>query len=183
MAAARSGSARSAWWLALVPLLGLAVGYGLRLAARPEPTLAAGAGAPEEPLAFELAGLDGSTVRARDFAGRVVLLDVWASWCAPCRLQTEILDPLAAEYPEVSFLAVNLGEPEAVVRAHLEREPLPYRVVLDPEERLGAELGIYALPSVVILDRASRISFFRQGLVAESTLRRELERAAGARPS
>jgi thiol-disulfide isomerase/thioredoxin len=169
--------------LLLVPLLGLAVGYGLRRATAPEPVGTAPEG-PPGPLAFELPGLDGSTVRARDFAGRVVLLDVWASWCGPCRLQSEILAPLAAEYgDEVSFLAVNLGEPEEVVRAHLAVEPLPYQVVLDANESLGAQLGIYALPSVVILDRESRVSFFRQGLVAESMLRRELARAAGGRPS
>ncbi len=173
----------SRWLLLLVPLMGLAAGYALRLAARPErPEAPAPAGA-AAPLAFELPALDGSTVRARDFAGRIVLLDVWASWCGPCRLQNEILHPLAAEYgEEVSILAVNLGDPEAVVRAHLEREPLPYRVLLDPGETLGAQLGIYALPAVVILDRESRVSFFRQGLVGESMLRRELAKAGG-RPS
>ncbi len=167
----------------LVPLGGLGLGYALRSAARPvaEPPVL---DAPAPPLAFELPGLDGSTVRARDYVGRVVLLDLWASWCGPCRLQNEILHPLAAEYgEEISFLAVNLGEPEEVVREHLEQEPVPYRVVLDVAESLGAQLGIYALPTVIILDRESRVSFLRQGLVGESTLRRELARAAGARPS
>ncbi|MGH9464179.1 MAG: TlpA family protein disulfide reductase, partial [Thermoanaerobaculia bacterium] len=176
----------SAWLLLLVPLLGVAAGYVLRLAARQGVPAEAPAepGELAAPLAFELTSLDGAVVRARDYAGRVVLLDVWASWCAPCRLQNEILHPLASEYgEEVSFLAVNLGEPEEVVRAHLESEPLPYRVILDPGESLGAQLGIYALPAVIILDRESRVSFFRQGLVGESMLRRELAKAAGARPS
>lgn len=172
----------------LVPALGLAAGYGLRLAVgeqRQAPPAAAPlppAQPPAGPISFELESLEGATVRPADFAGRIVLLDVWASWCGPCRLQSAILEPLAAEYgDEVSFLAVNLGEPEEVVRGHLEREPLPYRVVLDPDEKLGAALGIYALPTIVILDRESRVSFLGQGLMGEETVRRHLAEA-GATP-
>lgn len=168
----------SVWIVILVPLLGVALGFLLRTASRradsaepPTPSgLSSGA-----PLEFELADLDGGTVRADDLRGRVLLLDLWATWCGPCRMQADILAPLSEEYGgQVVFLGVNVAEEEAIVREHLAEEPLAYRVVLDPADSVGSQLGVEFLPTIVLVGPEGRVRFFRQGLTGAPQLRREL---------
>lgn len=131
---------------------------------------------------FDLPSLDGSRHGLRDFEGRVVLVEFWATWCGPCRLQTDILHRLYEEVagPGVEFLAVNLGEPRDLVESHIGKEPSPYPVLLDPQESLGISFQVYALPTIVIIDPKGRVTFTRPGITDAETLRRALLEAASA---
>ncbi len=128
---------------------------------------------------FRLPSLEGQLVDAADFAGRVLLVEFWATWCAPCRVQAEILADLHAELggAEVAFLAVSVGEDAEIVREFLRDSPFPYPVLVDSRDELSARLGIYALPTVMVLDRAGRIAYFETGLSPASKLRRALAEA------
>jgi len=108
-------------------------------------------------------------------------VEFWATWCGPCRLQAEILARLYKEIQndELEFLAVSLGEPEDVVREFIRKDPFPYPVLLDQEETLGYALEVYALPTVMIIDRSGQITFLRPGISDGETLRRALVGAAG----
>lgn len=133
---------------------------------------------------FNLVGLDGERYRLDDFAGRVVLVEFWATWCGPCRLQAEILSRLYEDIDteDVEFLAVSLGEPADIVRNFVHKDPFPYPVLLDPEETLGYALEVYALPTVMIIDGDGKITFLRPGISDGETLRRALLEAAGRAP-
>ena len=128
---------------------------------------------------FDLPDLDGGRIRLTDYAGKVVVVDFWATWCAPCRLQAKILDELYSEVqgPSIEFLAVSLGEPEDLVRQFVEKSPFPYPVAVDSEEVLGISLQIYALPTVMVIDAAGRIAYLRPGISDAETLRRVLDDA------
>ena len=162
-------------WLFLLAAL-LVVGAGLlgwRLAgvANGEPTT----GPVSRPPDLRLAALDGGTVSLEDFEGQVVVVDFWASWCGPCKLQAKILAPLHEELDgRVQFLAINLGEDRATVDRYVARNAFPYPVLMDPEERLGVDLDIYALPTVMVLDQSGRIAFLRAGISDRPTLTRAL---------
>jgi len=132
--------------------------------------------------AFDLESLDGSRHKLRDYEGRVVLVEFWATWCGPCRLQADILHRLYKEVagPGVEFLAVNLGEPRDLVESHVGKEPSPYPVLLDPQETLGIAFEIYALPTIVIIDPQGRLTFTRPGISDAETLHRALLEAAPA---
>ena len=125
---------------------------------------------------FRLASLAGDTIQLGDFDGRVVVLELWATWCAPCRLQAEILHELYEEVDrdQVEFLAISLGEAAETVESFVEKEPFAYPVLLDPQETLGAALEIYALPTVVVVDGEGRIQFVQPGIADAGTLRRVL---------
>ena len=143
-----------------------------------------GGGASEAPAgkaAFRLPTLDGKQLGPPDFPGRVVVVDFWASWCAPCHLQTAILERLRPEYARhgVEFLAVNSGEDEPTVRDFVADTPFTFPVVLDSDEKVSMKLGVLALPSLMIVDRQGGVSYFRAGIVPEKRMR-ELLHAAGA---
>ena len=134
---------------------------------------------------FTLLSLSGEQVSAADFAGEVLVVDFWATWCGPCRYQAEILDALREEFSDrgVRFLAISLGEDEATVRTFVDNNPYPYPVLIDPEDMLSVELGVYVLPTVMILDREGRVSFFQAGVSQAEPLRRALYEAGVEHPS
>jgi peroxiredoxin len=144
---------------------------------------AVGGGADAQAPRFRLQTVDGRRVGPADYHGRVVLIDFWATWCGPCHIQARILEPLYADLRTqgVEFLAVSLGEERETVAAFLADNPLPYPVLLDPRDSLSSELQIYALPTVMVLDRQGRVAFFEPGITDGDTLRRVLaEAGAGA---
>ncbi len=148
------------------------------------PQAAAEAGADQVPR-FSLTSLDGEVLGPQDFAGSVLLIEFWATWCLPCHVQADILHELypRARQDGAQFLAVSLGEPEEVVREFASRRPFPYPVLLDPTDSVSAALGIYVLPTVMILDRSGRVSFLRQGLSTAETLAIALAEARAAKPA
>jgi thiol-disulfide isomerase/thioredoxin len=136
---------------------------------------------PRNQADFQLPTLDGRRLGPPDLPGRVVVVDFWASWCAPCHLQTAILEKLRPQYAPhgVEFLAVNSGEDEATVRQFVADKPFDFPVLLDPGEKVSARLGVMALPSLMIVDREGDVVYFRAGIVPERRLR-ELLQQAGA---
>lgn len=130
-------------------------------------------------IEFELPSLESGTISLADFTGRVVLVEFWATWCTPCRAQATILEDLFETFTdsEVQFLAVSLGEERDTVRSFVSKNPFQYPVLLDTEDELSGKLGIYALPTVLVIDRSGEVLFSRPGLATAATLRRVLEEA------
>ncbi len=110
-----------------------------------------------------------------------MLVDFWATWCAPCHIQARILAPLYDEFHSrgVEFLAVSVGEEEEIVREFVRRSPYPYPVLVDPRDEMTERLGIYVLPTLMIIDTEGRVAYFQPGIANAETLRDVLE-GAGA---
>ena len=127
---------------------------------------------------FRLKTLEGRPLGPKDFPGKVVVIDFWATWCGPCRIQAQVLEPIYREYGKkgVQFLAANVGEEAPTVRAFLKDRPIPYTVLLDPED-VADQLGIYALPTVMVIDKTGHVSYFEPGLSDGVTIRRALAQA------
>jgi len=128
---------------------------------------------------FRLASLDGGEVGPADYSDRVVLIEFWATWCGPCHVQAAILREIYADFDDgrAQFLAVSVGEPEEVVRSFVEDSPFPYPVLFDPEDQISSQLGINALPTVLVLDRNREIVYFSPGVADAETVRHALEEA------
>jgi peroxiredoxin len=147
------------------------------------PGVESGSGAPGEPD-FRLATLDGTHLGPRDFHGRVVLFDFWATWCAPCHVQADILKAIYDEFRahDVEFVAVSVGEAESTVRSFVSRRPFPYPVLIDPRDEVASGLGIFVLPTIMILDAEGRVAYLQEGISSARRLRESLSEAlAGSR--
>lgn len=121
---------------------------------------------------FRLPALSGGSLGPEDYSGRVLLVEFWATWCSPCHAQAKILATLHDDLngKDVEFLAVNVGEDEETVLDFVEDRPFPYPVVLDSLGTLADAAQIYALPTVVILDRNGEVVFLEPGVTSRRKL-------------
>lgn len=86
-------------------------------------------------------------------AGRPVVVNLWASWCGPCRQEMPTLAAAQQREDKVGILFVNQGESQAAVRAYLSSLGLPLRdVMLDPGSQLGPAVGSRGLPTTLFYD-------------------------------
>jgi thiol-disulfide isomerase/thioredoxin len=119
--------------------------------------------APSEPKPVpELTFLDaeGNEVSLADFQGEVVVLNLWATWCAPCRREMPSLDRLQARFGgndlEVIALSLDRGD-VGKVRAFFDELGIAHLgVYQDPQARAGRELGAPGLPTTIVIDRTGQ---------------------------
>jgi cytochrome c biogenesis protein CcmG/thiol:disulfide interchange protein DsbE len=167
---------------AFVPLLLLGCKNGASTGqAASAPGAPAPAGKTEAKADFQLASIDGRQIGPKSFPGQVVVVDFWATWCMPCRLQAEILEPVYRDYKGrgVQFLATNVGEEPDQVKKFLKDKPFPYPVLLDPQQATADKLGIVALPTLMVVDKKGEVAYFQSGIADGDTLR-DLLKKAGA---
>ena len=97
--------------------------------------------------------------RLSDLKGKVVLLNFWATWCPPCRLEIPSIAALGKALKGEAFeiAAVSVGEERKTVADFVAQEKLSFPVYLDRSGKLGAEFGARSIPTTYILDREGRI--------------------------
>ncbi|MBK9034526.1 MAG: TlpA family protein disulfide reductase [Myxococcales bacterium] len=122
----------------------------------PAPTAVAAAQAPPLPaLSYPLR--DGGTWRSADTLGTVAVIDVWASYCKPCRKSFPHLNQLA-EDPTVAVLGLSVDEDDAAVTAFLAEIPARFPIARDRTQSVeDAPLAITKLPTVLVVDAAGRV--------------------------
>ena len=128
---------------------------------------------------FRMPTLEGGETGPADFKGQVVVVDFWATWCAPCRVQAKIMEPLVAEMKAdgVQFLAVSMGEDKDTVARFVADHPYSYPVLYDSEDRIALEAEVYTLPTLLVIDRSGDVEYFEPGIADSAALRQAVERA------
>jgi cytochrome c biogenesis protein CcmG/thiol:disulfide interchange protein DsbE len=120
-----------------------------------------------------------------DFAGNVTVLNVWASWCIPCREEAPLLMKLA-EDKRIRLVGINLKDPGDNPRRFLGRFGNPYAASgADINGRAGIEWGVYGVPENFIIGRDGKIAYKLVGPITEENLRSlfmpEVEKALAAK--
>ncbi|MEX5744528.1 prolipoprotein diacylglyceryl transferase family protein [Massilia sp. X63] len=129
-----------------------------------------------------LTDLDGRAVPLASFAGKPMVVNLWASWCPPCRREMPALGKAQREASDLNFVFVNQGEDSAAVRAYLKAEGLPLRnVVLDPGGELAKAAGAPGLPTTLFFDANGILVDKRMGEVSSATLAEHLTVLRGKR--
>lgn len=126
---------------------------------------------------MDLIALDGGNV---PLAGgdKPVVLNLWASWCPPCRREMPMMVDLASAAPDVDFVFANQGESAAQVSAFLADQDLPSAgMVRDPQQRLMSRLRAIGLPSTLVFDAAGTLVAAQTGEVSRAALNEMIEKA------
>lgn len=109
-----------------------------------------------QPLSGPRLGGNGATLRLSDYVGKVVVINVWGSWCAPCRSE---MPPLKAAYVQlapagVQFLGVDIKD----TTTGAEAAGIPYPSIFDPEQNTLLGIPVGSVPLTIVLDKQHRVA-------------------------
>jgi cytochrome c biogenesis protein CcmG/thiol:disulfide interchange protein DsbE len=168
--------------LAGIALLAMLLGFGLSR----DPTVIRspliGRPAPD----FALRTLEGSgTVNLSQFAGQVLVINFWASWCVDCRLEHAALTAAWDRYRDqgVVFLGIAFQDRPADSRAYLAELGGDWPQLADAGERTALAYGVYGVPETFVIGTDGRVAYKRVGQVAYGELTDEIERLLGRQPA
>ena len=118
--------------------------------------------------------------RIESLRGYPVVVNVWASWCGPCRFEFPAFQRMSAKYGKrVAFLGVDLEDSDDAARTFLESHPVPYPSYTDPEEEIAEGLGDSRLPETAYYNREGELVYLKLGQYpSESDLEADIERCA-----
>jgi thiol-disulfide isomerase/thioredoxin len=118
----------------------------------------------KDPLLFKLTKLDGSTIKLADYRGKVVVVNFWATWCGPCRIEMPLLEDTMTKYKsdsDVVFLALSTDEDRSLVAPFLKDQKRKLPVAF--AESLESLLAVDSIPTTMIFDRSGHVSYRQAG--------------------
>ena len=145
--------------------------------------LAACGGGSKKSLSDEVATrpidmLDGGTSTLRTLAGTPVLINFFASWCAPCVAEMPDLETVHREYDgRVAFLGIDTQEQAADGRKLVDKTGITYPVGLDPDGQLFTSFGGLGMPTTVLLRADGTVADVHSGALTAATLRTMIDKA------
>ncbi len=139
--------------------------------------------------AYQVTTLDGGIIGADSLAGKVVLVNFWATWCPPCRVEMPLLEAMHRRHQDRGLVVLGLSvdtEPAERVRAFLAERGISYPVAIVGPREAMAFGGVAGYPTSFLLDRQGRIRQRAMGPLAmasfEPAVRRLLEEPVGSAP-
>ena len=130
-------------------------------------------------------GLDAYERRLGALRGYPAVVNVWASWCGPCRFEFPLFQKAAARYGKrVAFLGVDKQDSDDAARTFLEEAPVPYPSYTDPSSDIAAGIGAgRGVPDTAFYNRKGELAYLKQGPYTDlASLRADVERYALGEP-
>ncbi len=131
---------------------------------------------------FALKDSTGRTVKLSDFRGKVVLLNFWATWCGPCKIEIPWFMEFEQKHKDQGFVVLGVAMDDDgwdVVKPYLERQRVNYRVVMGTPEIADLYGGVESLPTTFLVDREGRIARIHIGLVSKKDYQDDIDQLLG----
>jgi peroxiredoxin len=109
---------------------------------------------------FTLPDVQGHLVRLADLRGRPVLINIWATWCSPCREEMPSMNALYKDYSAKGLAMVAIAtdtEGQPVVAPFMQAYGLTFPILLDPQNMVGTQLQVPGIPTSYLLDKRGRV--------------------------
>lgn len=132
---------------------------------------------------FSLATPQGETIALTDYVnrdggtGQPVVLNYWASWCGPCRVETPEFQSASLKFKnQVAFLGINQGESAQIVSEFALSYGLTYPLLVDEDNSVNREYGINSLPTTIFIDREGVVREVFIGILNQAVLEDRIKR-------
>lgn len=128
-----------------------------------------------EHMKFET--ISGKELSLNEFSGEPIVINLWATWCPPCRRELPLLTETAREIPDMKFIFVDQREDASKVKSYISRSGLRMdNLVLDYNGKFGDNYGGNSLPMTIFIDKNGKVSAIHNGLINESQLLANLDK-------
>ncbi len=143
--------------------------------------------APKEIIApaFTLLDLEGNEVSLADFRGQVLLIDFWATWCAPCKEEIPMMNELQQTYGDAGFRILAISEESAeIVSDFVKVKPMDYTNLVGPDryEEIATQYGVFSLPTAFLVDGEGRVVLDFRGTKSRKALEGKIRELLGMQP-
>ena len=118
---------------------------------------------------FSLPSRSGEAVSLEQYQDQVVMINFWASWCAPCREEMPLLEQIYQRYESLGFtlLGVNVDEnPDDALAFLNSTDAVSFPILFDTDSQVSQLYDVVAMPSTVVLDRSGNVRFIHHGYQA-----------------
>ncbi|NOX77166.1 MAG: TlpA family protein disulfide reductase [Gammaproteobacteria bacterium] len=114
---------------------------------------------------FTLKSRSGENIKLSELRGEVVMINFWASWCAPCRQEMPLLEAMYDKYADLGFtlLGVNVEEDSSQATDLLREIPVSFPVLFDNTNRVSKLYNVVAMPSTILVDRDGNMRYLHRG--------------------
>jgi peroxiredoxin len=148
----------------------------------PAPAVLIGIQVGQQSPDFTLSDLDGAPLRLSDWRGRAVVLNFWATWCPPCRVEAPALQSAFERYQErdVTVLGIDQREDAATVRSFASELGLTYPLLLDSDGSASALYQVVGIPTTLFLDASGVVAARHVGPLTEEQIAQYVDRLLGA---
>jgi peroxiredoxin len=136
---------------------------------------------------FNLTDANGATAKLSDYRGKVVLLNFWATWCGPCKIEIPWFEEFEQQYKSKGFEVVGISMDEEgwpVIKPFLAAQKVNYRVLLGNDSVSQLYGGVDSLPTTFIIDRDGKFAFSPHvGLAGKNEYLSEIQALLGTKQS
>ena len=112
---------------------------------------------------------DGNFINLNNFNNKIYILNFWATWCAPCKKEMIFLDEFHQKYYEEGFrvLAISTDSPKSMskVKSYIRAKKHTFMVGLDPNQEIARKMNALLMPTVLILNKDRKVSWYHQGFI------------------
>ncbi len=122
---------------------------------------------------FQLADLDGKSQSLSQYRGKIVLVNFWATWCKPCTTEMPAMQTIHDKLRDKGFvvLAINELEDDAKVREHIKQYGHTFPVLMDRDNKVANQFGVFGLPVSVFIDEKGVVQeYIKGGLLTEQKI-------------
>ncbi len=122
---------------------------------------------------FRLTDLDGKTHNLSQYRGKIVLVNFWATWCKPCTTEMPAMQASFDKLRDKGFvvLAINELEDDDKVQAHIKQYGHTFPVLMDRDNKVANQFGVFGLPVSVFIDQQGRVQeYIKGGLLTEQMI-------------
>lgn len=128
---------------------------------------------------FRLTDLEGKSQSLGQYRGKIVLVNFWATWCKPCTTEMPAMQTAYEKLREKNFvvLAINELEDDAKVREHIKQYGHTFPVLMDHDNKVANQFGVFGLPVSVFIDEEGRVQeYIKGGLLTEQKIQMVVDR-------
>lgn len=134
---------------------------------------------------FALKDAQGRVAKLSDYKGKVLLVNFWATWCGPCKIEIPWFADFEQRFKDKGFAVIGISMDDdgwESVKPYIEEKKMNYRVVIGTEETADIYGGVSSLPTTYLIDRQGKIASVHVGLVSKSVYQNEIEHLLANNP-